>query len=239
MWWSEDNFVESVPCMGPETWTQVGRLVQKMLCLSDLAGFKSFSESRLFRGWRHSSKAGCFSSMRGALSSPSTRRKDENDHSEWLALRYPWSHGHHQFRQGLSPIPGECSRSRGFCPASDGFDKELLSVQSAENAVPLCPYTVVILTPFSTLSTESLLREDGPPAPVAKHHPGHLERDHVDQWLWGGGAAVWLERQEHKHRSEAGGLLCKTPTLPFGGQGRGLFKIIWSATRKWVHCSVM
>lgn len=81
-----------------------------------------------------------------------------------------------------------------------------LCLESAESTINVHTVILMLLLDFCA---ESVLREDGPPATAAEHHPGHVPRDHVDQWLWGGGAAVRLEWPEHQHRPEAGGLLCK------------------------------
>lgn len=89
---------------------------------------------------------------------------------------------------------------------------------------------------------EILLWENGSAPTIPEPHPGYQQRDHVDQWLWGGGASLRLERQEHWHCQEAGGLLCKTAQLPhafhaflfWGGEGAwlkeiGLSSLFWSS----------
>lgn len=67
---------------------------------------------------------------------------------------------------------------------------------------------------FLYFFAEIFLWENGSASPIPEPHPGHQQRDHVDQWLWGRGAPLWLEWQEHWYCQEAGVLLCKTAQPP-------------------------
>lgn len=67
---------------------------------------------------------------------------------------------------------------------------------------------------FLHFLAEILLWENGSASPIPEPHPGHQQRDHVDQWLWGRRAPLWLEWQEHWYCQEAGVLLCKTIQPP-------------------------
>lgn len=72
---------------------------------------------------------------------------------------------------------------------------------------------------FLEFLAEILLWENGSAPSIPEPHPSHQQRDHVDQWLWGRRASLWLEWQEHWHCQEAGGLLCKTAQPPHAFHG--------------------